>query len=142
MGVDERSDAELVHQTLEGDENAFQVLHGRYSAHVFAYAYNRTGDPDDAQTVVQDTFLKAYQNLEGLKDNGKVANWMFRIAFQLCAGMHRERRKQIEYISLSEVSRDAEPLEVAKVTALIEHQKTETRAEHLDLEERVLQVIA
>ena len=55
MGVDERSDADLVRWTLEGDENAFEALHDRYSAHVLAYAYKRMGNPDDAQTVVQDT---------------------------------------------------------------------------------------
>ena len=52
--------------------------------------------------------------------------------------MHRKRRKQIECISLSEVSREAEPLEVA---ALIEHRKTEKRVENLELEEKALKAI-
>ena len=106
MGVDERSDAELVRRTLEGDENAFEVLHERYSTHVYAYAFKRMGNPDDAQTVVQGTFLKVFENLENLKDSGEFASWMFRIAFQLCAGMQPERRKQIECISLSLGSRE------------------------------------
>ena len=139
MGVDERSDAELVRRTLDGDENAFEVLHNRNSAHVFAYAYARTSDPDDAQTVVQDAFLKAYQNLVDLKDHGKFAGWMFRIAFQLCAGIHRERRKQIECISLAQVSREVQPLEIA---ALIEHRKIKKRIENLELEEKALKAIA
>ena len=139
MGVDGISDAQLVHRTLEGDEIAFTVLHDRYRTHVLAYAYKRMGDPDDAQTVVQDTFLKVSQNLERLKSSDKFASWMFSIASQLDAGMQRERQKQIEFISLSQVAREVEPLEVA---AVIEHRKVEQRVENRNLEERVLEAIA
>ena len=139
MGVDERSDAELVRRTLEGDENAFEALYERYRAHVYAYAYNRIGNPDDALTVVQDTFLKAYRNLRDLNDNAKFAGWIFRIASQLCIGTCRARRKQIVCISMSQISGEAEPLEIA---ALNEHRKIEKRIENLDLEEKALKAIA
>ena len=138
MEVEGKSDAQLVHQTLKGDENAFTALHDRYSAHVFAYAYTRTGDPDDAQTVVHDTFLKAHQNLKNLKNNGKFAGWMFRIALQLCASVHRERRKQIECVSLSQVARETEPLEVA---AQVEHRNIEQNLTSCDLHEKALKAL-
>lgn len=139
MGVDERSDAELVSRTLKGDENAFEVLYERYKAHVYAYAYNRIGNPDEALTVVQDTFLKAYENLVDLNDNAKFAGWIFRIASQLCIGTCRARRKQIVCMSMSQISGEAEPLEIA---ALNEHRKIEKRIENLDLEEKALKAIA
>lgn len=139
MGVDGISDAQLVQWILEGDENAFTTLHDRYSARLLAYAYKRMSNRDDAQTVVQDTFLKVSQNLETLKDSDKFASWMFSIASQLCAGMYREYEKRIECISLFQGSCEAEPLGVA---ARIEHRRIEQRAENRDLEERVLEAIA
>ena len=96
------------------------------------------GDREDAQTLVQDTFLRASENLERLKSSDKFASWMFSIASQLDAGMQRERQKQIEFISLSQVAREVEPLEVA---AVIEHRKVEQRVENRNLEERVLEAI-
>ena len=129
----------MVCQTLEGDDYAFTALHDRYRAYVYAYAYNRVGDPDGAQTVVQDTFLKAYQNIEDLNDNAKFAGWIFRIASQLCTRTCRARRKQIVCISMSQISGEAEPLEIA---ALNEHRKIEKRIENLDLEEKALKAIA
>ena len=57
------SDAIAVERTLAGDRDAFRVLVERHSPNVFRLAYRMTGNQYDAEEVVQEAFLRAYQKL-------------------------------------------------------------------------------
>src|SRR5438270_7257865 len=57
------SDAVAVERTLAGDRDAFRVLVERHSHNVFRLAYRMTGNRPDAEEVVQEAFLRAYQKL-------------------------------------------------------------------------------
>ena len=57
------SDAVAVERTLAGDRDAFRVLVERHSHNVFRLAYRMTGNRQDAEEVVQEAFLRAYQKL-------------------------------------------------------------------------------
>lgn len=96
------SDAELIRRIIDGDENAFSVLHDRHVASLIAYSHKRTDDSDDAQTVVQETWLKVSQHIGELREPEKFPRWIFRIAYQLIVDLHREHRKDIKsYPSLA-----------------------------------------
>ncbi len=127
---EELNDTELIGQIIDGDENAFSVLHDRYKVKLLSYAVKRTANLDDAQTLVQETWLKVFQHIAELREAEKFSRWMFRIAHQLNVDLHRKHQKRIESISLSRVSDADKALEEA---AIIRHRNAEQRAENSDL---------
>ena len=91
----------LVKAAKEGDLEAFSQLVKRYDRNVFRIAQHITHNEEDAQDVVQDAFLKAYQNLEQFQGNSKFYTWLVRIAVNE-ALMRLRRRRGDRTVSLDE----------------------------------------
>lgn len=139
MRVSEKSsDAELVRQVLEGDKDAFSLLYSRYETSLRSFAYNKMRNQEDAQDIVQETFVDISQNLWRIKKPEKFANWMFRIASQLIARKYRERQRQIECLSLSGCTNEAE---VSDVAAVLAHRRDEQRQELDDMWDRLSRAV-
>ena len=94
MANEQRSDTSLVHQILSGDEGAFDALYKRHKQGIHQYIFKRIGDWHYAQELTNDTFLKAKEQLETLREPEKVLSWMFGIANQLIADWHRKNNKK------------------------------------------------
>jgi RNA polymerase sigma-70 factor (ECF subfamily) len=84
------TDRALIQQTLEGDARAFGDLVQKYQALVYAQALRQVHNPQDAEELTQDVFLKAYQNLAQLRDADCFASWLKRIAANECASWLRQ----------------------------------------------------
>jgi RNA polymerase sigma-70 factor, ECF subfamily len=82
----------LVQAAKGGDLEAFSQLVNRYDRNVFRIAQHITHNEEDAQDVVQDAFLKAYQNLEQFQGNSKFYTWLVRIAVNEALMKLRKRR--------------------------------------------------
>lgn len=82
----------LVQQAKGGDLEAFSELVRRYDRNIFRIAQHITHNEEDAQDVVQDAFLKAYQNLEQFQGNSKFYTWLVRIAVNEALMKLRKRR--------------------------------------------------
>lgn len=82
----------LVQAAKAGDLEAFSQLVNRYDRNIFRIAQHITHNEDDAQDVVQDAFLKAYQNLEQFQGNSKFYTWLVRIAVNEALMKLRKRR--------------------------------------------------
>jgi RNA polymerase sigma-70 factor (ECF subfamily) len=67
-------------------------LVNRYDRNIFRIAQHITHNEEDAQDVVQDAFLKAYQNLEQFQENSKFYTWLVRIAVNEALMKLRKRR--------------------------------------------------
>src|SRR3954449_6808869 len=91
----------LVDAAREGDIAAFEQLIKKYDRNVFRIAQHITQNREDAQDVVQDAFLKAYQNLEQFQGNSKFYTWLVRIAVNE-ALMRLRRRRNDRTVSLDE----------------------------------------
>jgi RNA polymerase sigma-70 factor, ECF subfamily len=70
----------LVNQAREGDVQAFEQLVKQYDRQIFRIAQHITQNREDAEDVVQDAFLKAYQKLHQFEGNSKFYTWLVRIA--------------------------------------------------------------
>lgn len=92
------ADAALVRRAREGDFNAFEVLFERYRTLVYRFAYQMTSSRDDAEDVVQEAFVRAYQNLHRYRDEAKFTTWILRIVTNLCTDRARssQRRTALE----------------------------------------------
>lgn len=76
----EVTDAAVVMQVLAGDKDAFRVLVERHSRSIHRVAYRMTGDPQDSEEIVQETFLRAYKSLDHFELRANFGTWLYRIA--------------------------------------------------------------
>src|SRR5256886_12844929 len=97
-GLDEST---LVAQAREGDKSAFGELVRRYEGKIFRLAQHITQNREDAEDVLQETFLKAYEHLDQFKGDSKFYTWIVRIAVNQ-ALMKLRRRKTDKSVSLDE----------------------------------------
>ena len=97
-GFDETA---LVIQAREGDNHAFAELVKRYEAKIFRLALHITQNREDAEDVLQEAFLKAYEHLDQFQGNSKFYTWIVRIAVNQ-ALMKLRRRKADKSVSLDE----------------------------------------
>ena len=97
-GIDE---SVLVAQSREGDTRAFGELVRRYEGKIFRLAQHVTQNREDAEDVLQETFMKAYEHLDQFKGDSKFYTWIVRIAVNQ-ALMKLRRRKTDKSVSLDE----------------------------------------
>jgi len=98
---DTGEDLALVQAAREGDIGAFEQLLKRYDRNVFRIANHITQNREDAEDVVQDAFLKAYQKLDQFQGNSKFYTWLVRIAVNE-ALMKLRNRKASKTVSIDE----------------------------------------
>jgi RNA polymerase sigma-70 factor, ECF subfamily len=91
----------LVDAARKGDIGAFESLVKRYDRNVFRIAQHITQNREDAEDVVQDAFLKAYQNLGQFQGQSKFYTWLVRIAVNE-ALMRLRKRKTDKTVSMDD----------------------------------------
>ncbi len=92
------TDGALVKKAREGDYGAFETLFDRHRVLVYRFAYQMTSRRDDAEDIVQEAFVRAYQNLHRYRDEAKFTTWLLRIVTNLCTDQARmsTRRTALE----------------------------------------------
>ncbi|HEY3782403.1 MAG TPA: sigma-70 family RNA polymerase sigma factor [Fimbriimonadaceae bacterium] len=98
VALDIDSDIALVKRAREGDFTAFEILFERHRQLVYRFAYQMASKRDDAEDIVQEAFVRAYQNLGKYRDEAKFTTWLLRIVTNLCTDMARmsTRRQTLE----------------------------------------------
>lgn len=91
----------LVAQAQRGGVEAFTELVNRYEAGIFRLARHITQNQEDAEDVLQETFLKAFEHLEDFQGNSKFYTWLVRIAVNQSL-MKLRKRKSDASVSLDE----------------------------------------
>jgi RNA polymerase sigma-70 factor (ECF subfamily) len=90
----EVDDSALVARVQAGEAPPFRELVFRHSAQLFRVAYRITGNEQDAEDVVQETFLRAHRTLSSFGARSSFSTWLTRIAAN-CARDHvRSRRRR------------------------------------------------
>jgi RNA polymerase sigma-70 factor (ECF subfamily) len=92
--MDGGDDAAEVARARSGDEDAFRRLVEGHSSRLFRVAYRMTGNVMDAEDVVQETFLKAYQRLKQFEERASFGTWLHRIAVHSACDLLRRRKAQ------------------------------------------------
>lgn len=94
----ETDDNALVRRAREGDYSAFEMLFERHRMLVYRFAYQMVPRRDDAEDIVQEAFVRAYQNLHKYRDEAKFTTWLLRIVSNLCTDQARmsTRRQALE----------------------------------------------
>jgi len=77
---------------LNHEDFAFTVLMRRFKLPLFKFALRHVGDADDAEDIVQETFVAAHRNLFRYNPKYEVSTWLYRIALNKCRDLGRKRK--------------------------------------------------
>jgi RNA polymerase sigma-70 factor (ECF subfamily) len=85
-----------VDRARSGDADAFRMLVERHSRALFRLAFRMTGNESDAEDVVQETFLRAYRQLDKFDERASFGTWLYRIATNYSLDLVRSRNRRQE----------------------------------------------
>lgn len=88
----ETDESVLVSQARAGNAAAFTTLVNRYERKIYRLAKHITQNDEDAEDVLQEAFLKAYEHLDGFQGNSKFYTWIVRIAVNEALMKLRKRK--------------------------------------------------
>ena len=98
--MEREDDVQLVEAVLSGDDSAFSILVEKYQKSVHALAWRKTDNFHDAEDIVQDTFLCAYQKLSTLRNPSRFPQWLYRIVNRQCLNWLRKNKPEKQSQSL------------------------------------------
>jgi RNA polymerase sigma-70 factor (ECF subfamily) len=87
------SDRALVKAYLRGDAGAFEELYLRYEAPLFGYVLGMVREREEAEDVLQETFLKIMRSLGRYREQGSFRSWLYTVASNLCRDHLRKRSR-------------------------------------------------
>jgi RNA polymerase sigma-70 factor (ECF subfamily) len=91
-----RDESLLVSEAKAGNYAAFDELVNRYEKKIYRLGMNITGNPEDAEDVLQEAFLKAFQHLPEFREDSRFYTWIVRIAVNEALMKLRKRRTSRE----------------------------------------------
>ena len=97
------SDATLVSNYINGEENSLSILIARHQQRIYSFIYFKVYDRDVAEDVFQDTFIKVIKTLKrgAYNEEGKFLPWVMRIAHNLVIDHFRRNNSCLLYTSPS-----------------------------------------
>jgi len=95
-----KDESTLVAEAKAGSYAAFDELVNRYEKKIYRLGLNITGSPEDAEDVLQETFLKAFEHLADFRQDSRFYTWLVRIAAN--EALMRLRKRRPNQFSLDE----------------------------------------
>lgn len=132
------ADQELVALAQEGNQSAFEHLFERYNNQICLYMVRMVGNDSIGCDLTQETFLKAWEALPGLRDRSRFASWLYRIATNIAHDYQRrthatrwlpwEKYREQEAIDTSPASMETQVEETELLTIALAHVSLTYRA--------------
>ena len=93
----------------QGDSEAFRSLVEQHSRRAFQLAYRITGNEQDAEDVVQESFIRAYRQLNRFEARAHFGTWLHRIVANCSVDLIRSRRARFDHASTDDLPVNAQP---------------------------------
>ena len=103
VAYDKLSDEKLLLRVAQGDKEAFQRLYQNTDKTIYGFILSILRNPQDAEEIMQETYLKIWTSAAGYKSQRKPLAWMFTIARNLCYMKFRDQKREAD-IGLSDLS--------------------------------------
>ncbi len=87
------TDDDIVHRVLDGDLASFELIMRRYNQRLFRVARSILGDDGEAEDVLQEAYVRAFEHLGQFEGRSKFSTWLTRIAVHEAAARRRKRRR-------------------------------------------------
>jgi len=113
----------FVDQLLAGDRQAFSELVDRTSGRIYNLGLRMLGNPQDAEDMLQETYIKAFKALPGFEKRSSVTTWLFRIAVNEALMLLRKGRNIVHVDGYAGKEEDGEQdLDIVDWCCLPEHE--------------------
>ena len=86
------TESELIIALRQRDPEAFSYLFDTYSDKIYRLAVDLLENEDEAEGIVQDTFLRLFEKLEQFQEKAKLGTWLYRVAYNASIDLLRKRR--------------------------------------------------
>ncbi len=96
--MEQRDEARYIKRILDGETELFSVFLDRYGRPLYSLIVQIVGNSEDAEELVQDTFLKTFRGLSGYKGDCRFSTWLYRIAYNVALSFTRKRKQDFLYI--------------------------------------------
>ena len=130
-------DNALIRAFQEGDEFAFVSLYNRYKSGVYVFCVKMLLDKELAQDVMQETFLRVYENRDRLLKTDSFKAWLFTIARNQCLNQLRRSTRQVQFDESVEVPAGAESpalsLEKSEQVEIVAHFLRQLKPEYREV---------
>jgi RNA polymerase sigma-70 factor (ECF subfamily) len=100
VAYDKLDDEGLVELARAGEQAAFRIITQRFNRRLYRVARGILGDDGEAEDVVQETYLRAFNHLAGFRGESRLATWLTRIAINEALGRKRKRRPMVDVDNL------------------------------------------
>lgn len=100
------SDLEVVERVRAGETGLFEVLMRRYNRRLFRVTWSILLDGDEAEDVVQDAYVRAYQHLDQFEGRARFATWLTRIAAYEASARRRKRQRLVALDGMADPERE------------------------------------
>jgi len=94
LDIKELSDNEIVEKVRTSDQELYSVIIDRYQKKLIRYAYNLIKNEDKAIDIVQESFVKAYINLNDFNIEKKFSSWIYRIVHNQAINLAKKYQKE------------------------------------------------
>jgi RNA polymerase sigma-70 factor (ECF subfamily) len=112
-------ESELLERLRRGDPAACRLFVDLNSASVYNVALKLLGDEQEAEDVLQETFMSAFEALDSFEARSKLSTWLYRIAYNASL-MRLRKRKQMTAFSLDRPTLDGDGLEMPMRQQLVD----------------------
>ena len=97
-------EAHLVERARRGDAAAFEALVREHGPMVYNLALRTLGDPQAAEDLAQEAFVRAWRGLDGFRDEARFGTWLYRIVTNLCYNRLPRLRRQLAELDPDEAA--------------------------------------
>jgi RNA polymerase sigma-70 factor (ECF subfamily) len=139
------TEAECLQNALKGDEEAFSALLEIHQTHVYNLCYRMLGSPQEAEDAAQETFWRAYRNLQRYDTARPFTTWLLSIAAHYCIDQQRRRRLPTieldEFLDMENFTPDPGPTPEKEVTEKEEIEAVQQQLADLNPNDRAVLVL-
>lgn len=94
---DARDESDFIAKLIAGDEDAFRRLVRQYQDRLFKVAYGIILDREEARDIVQEVFLKVFNNINRFRGDAKLSTWLHRITVNQCLNWQRRWKRRFRW---------------------------------------------
>jgi RNA polymerase sigma-70 factor (ECF subfamily) len=94
--MEQLTDSQIIERIRNGETNLFSELVQRYQNKIFAYVYKIVNHKEEAEDIVQETFIKVYKNLNSFEADRKFSSWLYRISHNETINYLKKNKKGTE----------------------------------------------
>ena len=114
QAVKHLSDEELASKVATGSRSSFEELVSRYSSRLFFFLRHRFKTDQDIEDLIQETFLKAFRNIDRFNPERKFSTWLYTIAIRQAISRYRSEKKRSTSLDPSPSPPDPQDIVIQK----------------------------